>query len=93
MELWEIELEHEIEVFLENQHKSFICPTCGWKLEKGKCNHCSKDESNSHEYYFDPDFGDYYDKVEKEVEEFHEEVSNAKWEEVPDKEIGEIPSA
>jgi hypothetical protein len=96
MEIWEIELEHEIEVFLENQHKALCCPKCGWLLQDNKCPNCGKvdkSKGKSTEYYVDPDFDEYYDKIEKEVEEFQDEIEKAKWEEVPDKEIGEIPSA
>jgi hypothetical protein len=85
VEVWEMELDYEIDLVLDKEAKANLCPKCGWMLKDNRCtNRDCREKGKISEHYFDPDFDEYYDKIEKEVEEFKQEVSKAKWEEVPD---------
>lgn len=80
-EPWEIELDYETEKVMEKISKQLqtVCSKCG-KVNFGeRCISCGS--KITVEKYYDPNFEAYELDVEKENEEFFE---NLKWEEVKD---------
>jgi ribosomal protein S27AE len=80
---WELELDYEMEQFIEEtiQNLSNFCPRCGSFVLGNFCSRCKK--SVPTEKYFDPDFEDYFNIVEKQDEEFNTSLSKKdSWEEV-----------
>ena len=65
-ELWEIELEYEMDKALDESHRKLlnICPECGSIIHGNHCDKCDKNVPT--EKYYDPDFEDYFNKVEAE---------------------------
>lgn len=71
MEPWEMELEYETEVVLDEQSKAQsknYCKICGQTVIGSTCPTCGN--APTIEQYFDPDFEEYENQIEKENEEF-----------------------
>lgn len=82
-----MELEFELETLAEDLIKKQIeshqnlCPVCNSQLKGNICTECGEEVPRTREYYFDPDFDEYAENLERESREFFE---SQKWEEVPD---------
>jgi hypothetical protein len=77
-----MELEFEIDQVVEDEIRSRqnFCPICKITYIGTVCKQCGTPATS--EKYFDPDFDDYMDAVEKE----NEELDNIKWEEIKEEE-------
>jgi len=83
LEYWQMELEYEIEQFIEEETEKLrnFCPKCGTIVYGNFCSICNQNLPT--ERYFDPDFDEYFDAVEKECEDFTTMMKDDKnWEEV-----------
>jgi len=80
-----MELEFEIDQMAEETIRSLqnTCSKCGNIFIGKLCKRCGT--SASTEKYYDPDFEEYEEKVQKENDEY---FSNIKWEEVKGEETG-----
>ena len=87
-EPWEIELEFEIAKLESERSKLYpiTCTECGEPYYGNECKSCG--HKSKTERYFDPDFDEYFDKVEEENEKYFK--TPIKWEEVKDDDIGGI---
>jgi predicted RNA-binding Zn-ribbon protein involved in translation (DUF1610 family) len=81
VESWEMELDYETDLIIAERSKvsSNICPKCGENIKGSVCEKCGA--KGLKEKYYDPDFDEYADMVEKDNEDFEK---NLKWEEVPE---------
>jgi len=61
--------------------ESMRCPKCGSLVQGDICRVCGESISMKREYYFDPDFSEYLERVERD-----NDPSNLKWEDVPTEE-------
>lgn len=69
-EPWEFEFEYEIERASDDEEEALrnSCPHCGSVVYGNYCFKCKKPVPT--EKYYDPNFDEYFDEVEKENEEY-----------------------
>ena len=97
LEPWEMELEYEIDQIFEEKSKTRdalrLCPRCRSAMKGDVCTECGFRSSSKTEHYFDPDWEEYFNELEKDNEGLEDGLKGLKWEDVPDMDLGEVPNA
>jgi len=79
-----------MEILSQRRDTVLSCPTCGGSLENNRCAKCSKAKGSSIEHYFDPDFDEYFSRIESENEGIETDTSKMKWEEITEDELDKL---